>query len=79
MEQLSNDREDHPNWHKNGHKLCNEMSPAVMNQLESQWKRRQEHDQNLKAIVEQILAQKKEINPKKRDYKIHSLGSKQKN
>ena len=36
--------EDHPNQHENSHKLCDEMGhPAV---LESQWKLRQQRDQN---------------------------------
>ena len=40
MEHLSNDHKDHPNQHKNSHKLCNEMG----------------HPNGGKAIVEQILA-----------------------
>ena len=58
MEHLSNDHEDHPNQHENSHKLCDEMGHPVVNLMESQWKLRQQHDQNFgsKAIVEQILA-----------------------
>ena len=44
MEHLSN--EDHPNQHKNSHKQCNETGHPVMNMMESQWKLRQQHDQN---------------------------------
>ena len=58
MEHLSNDHEDHPNQHKNSHKLWDVMGHFIVNLMESQWKLRQQHDQNFgaKAIVEQILA-----------------------
>ena len=46
MEHLSNDHEDRPNQHENSHKLCNETDHPVVNMMESQWKLRQEHDQN---------------------------------
>ena len=46
MEQLSNDHEDHPNQHKNSHKLCDETGNSVLSLLESRWKLRQQHDQN---------------------------------
>ena len=46
MEHLSNDHGDHPNQHKNSHKLCNETEHAGSSLLESQWKLRQLHDQN---------------------------------
>ena len=46
MEHLSNDDEDHPNQHKDSHKLCDEMGHPVENLMESQWKLRQQHDQN---------------------------------
>ena len=46
MEHLSNDQEDHPNHHENSHKLCNEMGHLAVNLMGSQWKLRQEHDQN---------------------------------
>ena len=46
MEHLSNDHEDHPIQHKNSHKLCDEMGYPVVNLMESQWKLRQQHDQN---------------------------------
>ena len=56
MEHLSNDHEDHPNQHENHHKPRNETEYPVLSLLESQWKLRQQHDQNFpKAIVEQIL------------------------
>ena len=41
MEYLSNDHENHPNQHENSHK-----SYKFMSLLESQWKMRQQHDQN---------------------------------
>ena len=78
MEHLSNDQEDHPNQWENSHKLCNEMGHPIVNLMESQWKLRQQHDQNFpmqKAIVEQIPVSE-EINPKEQDYENHSLGSK---
>ena len=37
------DHEEHPNQHENSHKLCDEMEHRVLNQLESQWKLRQQH------------------------------------
>ena len=46
MERLSNDHEDHPNQHENSHKLCHETGHLVLNLMESQWKPRQQHDQN---------------------------------
>ena len=46
MEHLSNDHEDHSNQHKNGHKLCNETGHNISSLTESQWKLRQQHDQN---------------------------------
>ena len=47
MEQLSNDHEEHPNQHENRHKLCDEAGHPIVNFMESQWKLRQQHDQNL--------------------------------
>ena len=38
--------EDHPNQHKNIQKLCDERGHPVLNLLETQWKLRQQHDQN---------------------------------
>ena len=46
MEHLSNDHEDHPNQHKNSHKLCDETGHPDVNLMESQWKLRQQHEQN---------------------------------
>ena len=46
MEHFSNDQEDHFNQHKNSHKLCDETGHLVVNLKESQWKLRQQHDQN---------------------------------
>ena len=47
MEHLSNDHEDHPNQHDNSHKLCDKAGHPVVNFMESEWKLRQQHDQNL--------------------------------
>ena len=47
MEHFSNDHHDCPNQHENSHKLCHEMRHPVINLMESQWKLRQQHDQNL--------------------------------
>ena len=46
MEHLSNYHKDHPNQHKNRHKPHNETGHPVLSLLESQWKLRQQHDQN---------------------------------
>ena len=46
MEHLSNDHKDHPNQHENSHKRRNEMGCPVLSLLESQWKLRQQYDQN---------------------------------
>ena len=46
MEHFSNDHEDNPNQHEDSHKLCDEMGHLVVNLMESQWKLRQQHDQD---------------------------------
>ena len=46
MEHLSNDNEDYPNQHENSHKLGGETGHSVVNLIESQWKLRQQYDQN---------------------------------
>ena len=46
MELLSNDHEEHPNQQENSHKPRDEMGYPVLSLLESQWKLRQQHDQN---------------------------------
>ena len=63
MEHLSNDHEDRPNQHENSHKLCDETGHPVVNLMASQWKLRQQHDQNFPIkgtntsdTAEQILA-----------------------
>ena len=73
MEHLSNDHKDHPNHHKNSHKLCNEMGHPVYSLMESQWKLRQ-HYQNF--IMEGKPLLNKEINTKEQDRGSHSQGSK---
>ena len=73
-----NTRIDHPNKHKNSHKQCDETGHRVVNMMESQWKLRQQHDQNFlnggKAIIEQILVSE-ERNPREQHCENHSLGS----
>ena len=59
MEHLLNDHKDHPNQHKNSHKLCDEMGLPVVNLMEN------EFPNGGKAIVEQIL-RSEEINKSKR-------------
>ena len=80
MEHLSNDHEDHPNHHKNSHKLCNEMGHPIVNLIESQWKLRQQHDHNFpmegKPLQNKYLCQKKETNPKEQDCGSLSQGFK---
>ena len=46
MEHLSNDQEDRPKQHGNSHKICGETGHPIVNLMESQWKFRQQHDQN---------------------------------
>ena len=46
MEHLSNDHEDRPNQHEINHKQCDETGHPIVNMMESQWKLRQQHDQN---------------------------------
>ena len=72
MEHLSNDHKDHPSQNEDSQKLRDEMGHPISSLRESQWKLRQQHDQNYsmkrkpgKAIVEQILASE-EINKSKR-------------
>ena len=46
MEHHSNDYKKCPHQHENSHKLCNETRHPVLSLTESQWKLRQQHDQN---------------------------------
>ena len=49
MVHLSNDHEDRPNQHDENslsYAICHEMGHPVLILLESQWKLRQQHDQN---------------------------------
>ena len=79
MEHLSNDQEDHLNRHENIHKQCDETGHAVVNLIESQWKLRQQNDQNLpmegKPLQKKFQRQKKEINPKEQECENHTLES----
>ena len=50
MDYLSNDQEDHPNQDENIHNVWNETEYSILSLTESQWKLRQQHDQNF--IVE---------------------------
>ena len=46
MKYLLGGYEEHPNQHKNSHRLCDEKGHPVFSLLESQWKLRQQYDQN---------------------------------
>ena len=47
MEHLSNDHDNRPNQRENySHKLCDETGHPVVNLMGSQWKLRQQYDQN---------------------------------
>ena len=46
MDYLLNDHEDRPNQHKNNHNPYAEMGRPVFSLRESQWKLRQQDDQN---------------------------------
>ena len=46
MEHLSNGDEDRSNQPKNSHKLCDETGHLVGSLIKSQWKLRQQHNQN---------------------------------
>ena len=51
MEHLSNDHEDHPNHHENSHKLYDETVYPIDNlMMESQWKLRQQYDQDFPMV-----------------------------
>ena len=66
MEHLSNNHKDCPNQHQNSHELCDETGHPVVNLMESQWKLRQQHDQNFgKFIRGKVIGEiNKERNPK---------------
>ena len=64
MVHLAKGHRDWPHQHKNSLKQCNEMGHPVVSMMESQWKLRQQYDQNFnggKAIVEPMLVSE-EIN-----------------
>ena len=63
MEHLSNDQEDHLNQQENSHKLCDETGHLVVILMESQWKLRQQHDQNFP--MDRKPLQKEQITSKK--------------
>ena len=46
QDHLSYDHKDCPIQHANSHKQCDETGHPVVNMMESQWKLRQQHDQN---------------------------------
>ena len=46
LEHLPNDHKDLPNQYANSHKLCDEKVNPLLSLKESQWKLRQQHDQN---------------------------------
>ena len=46
MEHFLNNYKDHPNQPEKSHKLYDETGHFVLSLMESQWKPRQQHDQN---------------------------------
>ena len=73
MEHFSNDNQDHPNQHENSHKLYD------VNMMESQWKIRQQHDQNFQCRESHCRTNtsiRKKENLKEQDCENHSVGSK---
>ena len=48
MEHLSNDHEDCSNQLENSHKQCDQTGHPVVNMMKSQWKLRQQDDQNFR-------------------------------
>ena len=54
MEHLSNDHEDRPSQYKSSYMLHVETEHLLLSLPESQWKLRQQHDQNF-PIVEKSL------------------------
>ena len=47
MEYLSNNHEDRLNQHENSHQLYDKIRHPALSLTESQWKLRQQYDQNL--------------------------------
>ena len=57
MEHLSNDHKDRSNQYENSPKLCNERGHSVLSLTGSEWKLRQQHNQNfLKSPMANTLA-----------------------
>ena len=77
MEYLSNDHKDHPNLHKNSHKMCDETGHLkfIGKSLETEATTWLEFPNGGKAIAETIEVSE-EINPKEQECEIHSQGSK---
>ena len=78
MEHLSNDHKDHPSKDKNSQNLCNETRHNVFSLTESQWKLRQQHDQNFQRRENyyKTISSVKRKNPIEQDCESHSQGSK---
>ena len=76
MEHVLNYHEDHPNEHNNCHKLCDETWHRLLSLKESQWKWRQQHDQNFpmerKPFLKKYEYQQEEINLIEQDHESHS-------
>ena len=61
------------------HPVCSEMGHPVLSLLESQWKLRQQYDQNFPIEGKPFRTNTsimKEINPEEQDCESHSQGSK---
>ena len=62
MEPLSNDHKDHPNQHKNNHKLWKMETEATTSELLNEGK----------VIIEQIIASEERNSRKEQDCESHS-------
>ena len=61
MEHLSNDHKECPNQLEHSHKLYDETGHHILSSKESQWKLRQENDQNFPLEANASVRRKKEI------------------
>ena len=79
MKHFTNDHKDWKNQLKNGHNLCDKTGHPILSFTESQWKVRQQHDQNFpmeeKPVWNQYQRQNKYITSKEKDFESQSQGS----
>ena len=79
MEHLWDDQEDHPNQHKNSHKLCNETGHCfefTEKSMENKTTTWSEFPNGGKPSAEQIPVSEERNKSKKQDCESHSQGSK---